>query len=178
MNNKYSGKKTDFLPVRDDEGRIAISYGMEEVDETNATWYEVYFYKTQVPNPTIEQVKKAVEDDINSQTDEKILSGFVWNDINVWLSSENQRNFSEAQRMAEALPNILPLTFKLGETEDGTPVYHTFETVAELGGFYMQAFAYINQCLNKGWQRKDSIDWQPYEDALNPENPEVFAQQS
>jgi hypothetical protein len=55
----------------------------------------------------------------------------------------------------------------LGEADDGTPVYHTFETVEELDGFYVQAFSYVNQCLTEGWQRKDAIDWSPYEEALS-----------
>lgn len=118
--------------------------------------------------PTMDDVKSAVYDIYNAQTDEKILSGFVWTPvggepINVWLSDENQRNFSEADRKAKDNPEILPITFKIGEDAEKNPVYHVFETYEELDGFYMQAFAFVNQCLNEGWQRKDSIDWSEYE---------------
>ena len=170
MVNKYSGNVSDFQPVVEDASRVVISYGLTELGDGKAEWFEVVFYKKQTAKPTIEQVKKAVLDDINKQTDEKILTGFVWNDIPVWLSEENQRNFSEAQRIAMIMPEaILPVTFKLGEQADETPIYHEFETSEELTGFYLQAVAFINQTLAEGWQRKDGIDWAPYEAALNPQ---------
>lgn len=170
MNRTY-GKKECFEPVRRDASRTIVSYDYkEEEDHINATWHEVYFYKKKNGKVTLKMVKKAVWDDINKQTDEKILSGFTWSpdgggaSIHVWLSEENQRNFSEAQRIALMMPEaILPVTFKLGEEKDGTPVYHEFTTAAELTEFYLGAVAYINQCLAEGWQRKDGIDWEPYQ---------------
>lgn len=169
---KVSGAIKDFALVRDEGSRIVVCYGFTAVGEKNATWYEIYFY-TKKGKPSFEQVKQAIIDGINSKTDEKILSGFVWNNIKVWLSAENQRNFSEAQRMAEKLgESVLPLRFKLGEDEQGQPVYHTFNTVAELDAFYVQAFAYVNQCLNEGWAEKDSIDWSIYKPYFpDPETP-------
>lgn len=170
MNNKYCGQASDFALIREDASRVIISYDLQQKEgDTLVTWREVVFYKKQGGKPAIEAVKKAIIADINKKTDEKIISGFVWNGINVWLSEENQRNFSEAQRIASAMPEaILPVTFKLGEEADGTPVYHTFETAEELTGFYLQAVAFINGALAAGWAEKDSIDWAAYEEALNP----------
>lgn len=151
---------------------------MTEISEEMCEWYEVYIYKRQNSQLSFQIVKDAILADINEKTDAKILSGFVWTPeggepINVWLSAENQRNFSEAQRMAEKYGSlVLPLTFKLGEADDESAVYHTFETVEELEGFYAQAFAFVNQCLNEGWARKDAIDWTPYEELFpEPEPP-------
>lgn len=166
--NKVAGKKSDFQLFGEDGSRIIIGYGQKKVTETLYEWYEVYFYKKQVNQFGIDKIKEAIIADINARTDEKILNGFEWNGIKVWLSDENQRNFSEAQRMASAnAETVLPLTFKLGEDAEGQPVYHTFETVEELNAFYFSAFAYINQCLVEGWQEKDGMDWAPYE-ALFP----------
>ena len=174
--SKMHGPKECFVPVRQDASQVIVSYEKVADGKKNAFWYEVYFNKKRNAKPTIEQIKKAVCDDINRQTDEKILTGFVWTPeggepVNVWLSTENQFNFSEADRKAEKNPGILPLTFKIGE-KDGDPFYHTFETYEELDAFYMQAFAFINQTLTEGWARKDGIDWTPYEQALNPEQGE------
>ena len=166
--NKVFGLTKDYDHLRSEATRVVICYGREKADENNSTWYEVPLSHKQHNIVGLQQVKEAIIADINDQTDEKILKGFVWNNISVWMSAENQRNFSEAQRMAEKYgSNVLPLTFKLGEADDGTPVYHTFETVEELDGFYVQAFSYVNQCLTEGWQRKDAIDWSPYEKALS-----------
>lgn len=172
-NNKYCGTTADYQPVSEDQSRVVIMYGLTETEGDKAEWYQLDFYKKQ-GKPSFEQVKAAIIADINEQTDARILSGFAWqpaegDPIPVWLSEENQRNFSEAQRIAASMPEaILPVTFKLGEQEDGTPIYHTFETAEELTGFYLQAVAYINTCLAAGWQQKDGIDWTPYAQALQP----------
>ena len=174
MNNKYSGNVSDYQPVVEDASRVVISYGLKVLEGEKAEWYEVVFYKKQ-GKPSFDAAKKAIIADINARTDEKIISGFVWHPstgepIPVWLSSENQFNFAEAQRIAATTPEaILPVTFKLGEQPDETPIYHEFTTAEELTGFYLQAVAYINATVAAGWQEKDSIDWTPYEEALNPQ---------
>ena len=162
---KIIGLIERYASVKEERGRWIISYGFEKVDDgINAAWYEVYFYKKQVSKPSFEMVKNAILEDINSQTDYKILTGLVWNDKPIWLSKENQFNFSEGERKAKDNPSILPVTYKIGQDSDGNPVYHTFTTVEEITDFYDTCFAYINQCLNEGWQRKDSIDWEPYKE--------------
>lgn len=98
--SRVYGIESDFSLVRRDKSRIIIGYDLKPADEGHFTWGEVYFYKKINPNPTLEQVKEAVINDINAQTDEKILSGFVWNDKPVWLSSENQFNFKAAYDLA------------------------------------------------------------------------------
>ena len=169
MVNKYSGNVSDFQPVVEDQSRVVISYGLKELGDGKAEWYEVVFYKKQ-GRPSFEAAKKAILADIDAQTDEKILNGYPFTPdgaeepIIVWLSKESQTNFSEAHRL-----QIVPVKFKLNETEDKQPIYHTFESFEELDRFYKGGVQYINQCLNEGWQEKDSIDWAPYEAALNPQ---------
>lgn len=110
---------------------------------------------------TAEDIIRAITEDIDAQTDEKILSGFVWNGKNVWLSAENQRNFSEGQRAAMITNGAsLPVTFKIGEDAQRSPVYHEFTTVEELTAFYLEGVAFINQCLVDGWREKDAArEW-------------------
>jgi hypothetical protein len=132
-------------------------------------WYEVYMSKKQLSQLTLADVKTAIIDDINARTDAKILSGLVWNGKPVWLSQENQFNFKAAYDLAvQTQGATLPVTFKLGEAEDGTPVYHTFETMEDSTDFYTAAVNHIHQCVADGWTEKDGIDWTPYE-ALFPE---------
>ena len=168
--NKISGSKSDFAYLREDASRIIIGYGLKEISEDLCEWNEVYLYKRQYPNVSISTVKEAIIADINARTDERIVSGFVWtpegsdSGIPVWLSTENQFNFKAAYDLAVQTGGAtLPVTFKLGEREDGTPVYHTFETMAGAQDFYVKAVAHINQTLAAGWQEKDAIDWAPYE---------------
>ena len=178
MQNKYSGNVSDFQPVVEDASRVVISYGLRELGDGKAEWFEVVFYKKQ-GKPDLEAVKKAVIADINAQTDEKILNGFPWTTlhgdhagetVNVWLSEENQRNFSEAQRVAAMTDGAnLPLQVKVSEGADGVPVYDSFETIEEITNFYLAGVQFINATLQAGWAEKDSIDWAPYEAALNPQ---------
>ena len=152
--NKVFGKKGDFTPVREDASRVVISYGFEEADSKNATWYEIYIYKKQVPGVSYADVKAAIIADINERTREKIIGGFTWDDKPVWLSEENQLNFSTA---------IAPVNLKIGEQADGTPVYHDFETAKQLANFWKDCQAWKQQCLTDGWAEKDSIDWSQYQ---------------
>lgn len=131
---------------RQEDGDNGYSYMEEDIDH----------------KPTLDEVKDIVQGWIDSQTNIRIVSGFRWHGIDVWLSVENQRNFAEAQRKADADASILPITFKIGENASKEPIYHTFTEVAELDDFYDRAFAHINECLVEGWSRKDSMDWSEY----------------
>jgi hypothetical protein len=167
-----SGKKSDFSLVREENSRIVIGYDLKKVAGKNLyEWYEIYIPKTQCSQLTLQMVKDAIFGDINAQTDEIIISGFTWSPVGseevipVWLSTENQFNFKSAYDLAvQKNGATLPVTFKMGETEDGLPVYHTFETMEDADDFYIKAVAYINQTLSDGWARKDSIEWEPYEE--------------
>lgn len=167
--NKVQGKQSTFAPIKQDASRIIISYGCKAVENSdNATWREIYLYKKQQNALTLDDVKTAILADINSRTDAKILSGMVWNGKPVWLSQENQFNFKAAYDLAVQTEGAtLPVTFKLGEQEDGTPVYHTFDNMADAQDFYTKAVAHIHQAVADGWAEKDAIDWAPYE-ALFP----------
>lgn len=156
MNNKYSGNVSDFRPVVEDASRIVISYGLEVVDGDKAEWYEVVFYKKQ-GRPSIDQVKAAVIADINEHVKAKIIGGFVWNDNPVWLSEENQMNFAQA---------VVPVTFKIGEQADGTPIYQEFTSKTDLKNFVEACVSWKQQCLSEGWTEKDTMDWTPYEEAF------------
>lgn len=165
--------KSKYVPLSKlASGRWKIHFGFEpyyEVDEEGnktetqlGTWME-----TLVPfKPSLEQLKKLILDAINKEVDEKILSGFVWKDMPVWLSTENQFNYKAAYDLAVmSQGQSLPVMFKFGTTEN--PVYYHFSTLEDISDFYVSAMAYINTTLAEGWQKKDAIDWSVYEEALN-----------
>lgn len=162
--SKVYGIRKDFAYVRQDASRNIYGYGLEQVDDTHYIWGEVYFYKKQNLSPTIDDIKDAIKGDINTMTDDKILSGFMWRNIPVWLSEENQMNFKAAYDLAyQSGGATLPVTFKLGEDGQGEPIYYEFTNMDDFTDFYTKAVAYIQQCLSDGWAEKDSIDWSVYE---------------
>lgn len=126
----------------------------EEIGGYN--WRNNYDHK-----PSMAELKADVDALVNSQTDEKILSGFVWNGLPVWLSTENQFNFKAAYDLAvQSGGATLPVTFKLGEDEDGNALYHTFETMDDFKDFYSNAIQWVNGCIADGWKEKDSVDYE------------------
>lgn len=153
--NRVQGKQSAFAPIKQDASRIIISYGFNAVENSDtAIWREIYLYKKQQNNLTLADVKEAIIADINVRVKTAIVSGFKWQDKPVWISEENQLNFSQA---------VAPVTLKIGEQEDGTPVYQEFATKNDLKAFNDAWQAYRQQCLTDGWAEKDGIEWTPYE---------------
>lgn len=169
---KITNLKSKFVPLsRMASGRWELHFGFEpyyEVDEegnrtetTLGTWTETWLSG----KPSMEQVRGIILDAMNKEVDRKILSGFVWKDMPVWLSTENQFNYKAAYDLAVmSQGRSLPVMFKFGTTDN--PVYYTFGTLEDISDFYVSAMSYINRTLEEGWTRKDGIDWNVYEDAL------------
>lgn len=137
-----------------------VFYGFFTDPDTGST-YE--YRHTFTEKPTLAQVKQLITAQINADIDQKILTGFVWNDMPVWLSSENQFNYKAAFDLAvQTQGATLPVRFKFGTDEN--PQYHTFSDLEEFTDFYTKALAFVDATLNEGWDVKDSIDWSVYED--------------
>lgn len=134
--------------------RAMLIYGYGEEDGQGFDYRQTFDHK-----PTEEEIRDVIVEQINANTDEKILTGFVWQDKKVWLSTENEFNFKAAYDLAVQTGGAtLPVKFKLGEDGSGLPVYHTFTELSEFTDFYTKAIAFVNLTLNEGWLEKDSID--------------------
>lgn len=149
-------------------GKYRIRWDIQPEVTDDADNQAVSFYETEIilhRKPNINDIKQAVLGEINRMIDEKIISEFVWNDMPVWLSSENQFNYKAAYDLAfQTKGSSLPTVFKFGTTEN--PVYYKFDNLEELMDFYTKALTYINEQLAIGWYKKDNIDWSGYEDLL------------
>lgn len=144
--NRYTGKYRIRWDLKEDEEKMVSFYETEAI-----------FKKP----PTLSEIKDTVLEAINKDTDETILSGFIWEGMPVWLSGENQFNYKSAYDLAvQKDGKTLPVTFKFGTTDK--PIYHTFETLSELDDFYSGAMKFISDTLSQGWIMKDSIDWNEY----------------
>ena len=158
--NKVNGKKTSFAPIREDGSRITICYGLKKLSGKLYEWLEVYMPKKQLSQLTFADVKAAIIADIDERVKAQIIGGMTWGGKPVWYSIENQLNFTNA---------TAPVTLKIGEQEDGTPIYENFETADQLAAFCIACNAHKQNALTTGWAEKDAIDWAPYE-ALFPTN--------
>ena len=158
--NKVNGKKTSFAPIREDGSRITICYGLKKLSGKLYEWLEVYLPKKQMSQLTLADVKGAIIGDIDERVKAQIISGMTWNGKPVWYSIENQLNFTNA---------TAPVTLKIGEQEDGTPIYENFETAEQLATFCAACNSHKQEALTAGWAEKDGIDWTPYEDYFKTE---------
>lgn len=158
---KVFGKKKEFSLLKVEGSQIVIGYGMADAGNGNATWYEIRFNRKQKGSLTIEEVKEAVIECINSLVTERILSGYEWTvlhgsdegkTVKVWLSAENQANFKAKHDTAVAHPDLVafPIKYKVSEDEDKNPVYENFQTLEELVRFYLGGVAYIESCYQAG----------------------------
>lgn len=169
---KITNLKSRYIPLaKTISGRWKLHFNFEPYYEINeegnnyetdaGTWTETWLSG----KPSIEQIKGIILNAMNKEVDQKILSGFVWKDMPVWLSTENQFNYKAAYDLAVmSQGQSLPVVFKFGSTND--PIYYKFETLEDISDFYISAMAYINKTLEEGWKKKDSIDWSVYEKAL------------
>lgn len=156
-----STPKLECINKRLGKWRVRCDYVSEDEEKESVSFLEKDFSH----KPTIEEVKDFVLGVENAKIDERILGGFIWKDMPVWLSSENQFNYKAAYDLAVQTNGAsLPVTFKFGATEE--PIYHEFTTVAELTDFYTQAMAHVNSVLADGWAKKDALDWSEYERLL------------
>ena len=166
---KVFGLLASYLPLREEWSRIVASYGLvPEPDGVNATWHEVEFCKRQQPSPTKEDILQAIIADIDACTDEKILNGYQWTvlhgdhagqTVSVWLSAENQNNFKAKHDAALAYPQQVPfpMRYKIGQDEQKHAIYEEFQNIGELATFYLGGVAYIERCVDEGWQIKDEV---------------------
>jgi hypothetical protein len=89
--------------------------------------------------------------DANTECDNKILSGMVWNGMSIWLSSENQFNFKAFYDLAVQGKVTYPQTFKFNDT------FYSFTDFTTLEDFYISSIHWIQQCLSECWQKKALI---------------------
>lgn len=147
----------EVIPIYAVRWDVQANNGVFGSSKTGTNYMEAQLWH----KPTLQECKDIILAWMNTDIDRQILSGFVWNNMSVWLSSENQFNYKAAFDLAMQTDGAtLPVTFKFGTTE--APVYHEFTTVAELTDFYTAAMAHVNTVLKAGWMEKDNFDWSPY----------------
>ena len=141
----------DYQPI------MATNNQGEEVETPLAVWQEQRFSYV----PTMEEIQNTIINYYNEQTNKEIVCGFTWNNMKVWLTTENQFNYKAAYDLAfQTNGNILPLTFKF-DNEKGV-VYYTFNDLETLQDFYVNVMKHIKTSLEMGWQKKDEIIWNNY----------------
>lgn len=141
----------DFKPMKDELG-----------NDTGIYWYEEEIFNY---IPSISDIQQVIINWLNKQTDGRIKYGFTWKGIEVYLSDENKFNYKAIIDEVEISPDLLPVTLKLGKTNEPENFY-TFTTLEELREFFSAGVRHLINAYGSGWNKIASFDWAPYEDAL------------
>ena len=124
MEKIYGTKQRQDGLIHTGRTKWILFYGFGKDDEASERGWE--YRHTFDHSPTLSEVKELIISTINTATQEKIVNGFIWNEKPIYLSAENQLNFAAIERNKN-IP--YPLTLKINEQEDGTPIYYTFDNV-------------------------------------------------
>lgn len=158
MQKVYGSPKRQDGVYKVGRNTYELIYGFGKDNDDDATGWN---WRTRFNHrPTRDEIKSAIETLINTNTAQTILTGFSWNGKPVWLSAENQQNFQRAVTTATLSDGAnLPVKFKLGEDENGEPVYHTFTKIEPLTDFFNRMGEFIDSTLKSGYNEKDGVDY-------------------
>jgi hypothetical protein len=141
-------------PVKD---KWRVRWDEQKTEGNSVTYMEEEFDH----KPSIDEIKSVITAYTNEQINAEIISSFKYKGNPVWLSQENQFNYKAAYDLAvQSGGTTLPVTFKFGTDEK--PVYYKFTTMKDLSDFYISAMEYIQKALEKGWKKKDEVEWSKY----------------
>ena len=105
--------------------------------------------------PTEEELRAVIEAHVNEQTQECIVGGYKWNGKQVWLSGENQQNYT-----SDYLAGVLPVKVRVYDPfAEASGTVALLETPEELADFYHGMVQHVRQCIEDGWSVKDSVDY-------------------
>lgn len=151
INNKKVVIMWDYTPI------LKTSSNGDIIETSMASWEEYMFNHI----PTLKEIQAIILDYYNSEINKEIYNGCTWKNMNIWLSIENQLNFKVIYDLTHQTNGLnLPITVKLSGTDE--PIYYDFTTTEEVSDFYLTTIKHIQDTLQKGRLKKDSINWDYY----------------
>lgn len=111
-----------------------------------------------IGRPSVDEIRDAIGEYIDSQTQENIVNGFSWNGHPIKLTDTAQRNFLFAAYTVDRTGEIDRASF-IGLLEADTDV----TAADELGDMVAAMWKHIDKCRNIGIECKKAVDYTPYE---------------
>ncbi len=136
-----------------------VIYGFGKDNQESETGYNYRLQYSYLPRPEV--IKRDIVETINEIVRDKILHGMTYRGHLVWLSAENQRNYSDWYELAKINSENLPVVIKLGT--DDEPVELELTTLEEVEDFYQAVGNHIRQTVCEGWEMKRNLNMEEYE---------------
>lgn len=141
-----------FQKVNLRKGYYAVRWDFQNNEDGNTVNYmETVFDHL----PSEDEIRSVINKYYNEITDQKILSGFTYKDVPIWLSIENQNNYLMA-----AVSGISSYMIKGGS--DSSPINLTLNSHEEIVEFVAAMQEYISNCINEGRANKTGINFENY----------------
>ena len=131
---------------------LFYGFGKDEDNEMGYNWRTSFDHQ-----PTIEEVMETITAQISQNAQKAIIEGYEWHGCQVWLSPENQANYTRDYIMAKNGDLKTLPTVKLGP--DDATVYYTFSDLEDLTDFVTGMQRHIQNCLRDSWNERTNIDW-------------------
>lgn len=145
------------------KGICRIRWDIKSFSDSVSSFYS---YQEEVLNykPTLLEIRNIICDYYNGIASQKILGDYTWQGHKVWLSAENQADYTAIYLRVKTGENIFPIKLKFGNVD--APEYYDFAGVSEYAAFYNALQDHIQNCLQNCWKEKDDIDYTLYEQLL------------
>lgn len=108
--------------------------------------------------PSVDEIRVAISEHIDQQTQESIVNGFSWNGHPVRLTDTAQRNFLFAVYSLDRTGEIDRASF-IGLLEADTDA----AAADELGDMVAAMWKHISECRSVGIECKNAVDYSVYE---------------
>lgn len=138
-----------------------VETGRKILTGTSTAYYTKMF---SLKKPSIYEIIDHINKVTDTYTNNKILRDFVWNGYEVWLSKENQLNYSSWLIIAQDNEDIFPLCAKF--KKDKKEIIYNFSNFDELKDFCTKMVKFINDCVIENRNIKANIDKDMYIDSL------------
>jgi len=153
-----TGKKEEFYPIKKIKDSLyKISWDLKNIGGSEYSWK----YCTMNYIPSINNIKKIIEDDINKYIQNSIINKFYWNDMKVNLEIDNQIDYkllydSSIILDGENLPEIVK--FK----KNNEDIYYEFTSLEDLQDFILCMNEHIRKYIKLGYEKKNAVNYLDY----------------
>jgi hypothetical protein len=114
--------------------------------------------------PSLDEIKKIITTTIEDEYAKKLRYGLVWNGLPVEYTEERKSDLTGLLVALQGGLLELPITLNLGADENGSSVFHSFESAEEISSV---AVAICNHKINttaEEWATKESVNWAVFEE--------------
>lgn len=139
------------------QNKFELIYGFgkdNDSDETGWNYRQRFSHR-----PSLDEIKAVINAQIDADVDESTLNGMKWNGMPVRFDMEFQSNVLGILAVLGLKgESLFPKTFKLGNYEDGSPAFHTFNSMLEFADFADALMNHKDACYQAGWAQKKALE--------------------